>query len=330
MRCASSLSRIFRFGLAAAVALTLASLSPQQAAAQGYPNKPIRIIIPFGPGGFADITLRIVADKLGERLGHRPIIDNRPSGGGIAAAQAVATSPADGYTLIVLTNGTAITPSLFKSLPFDPVKDFVPISSVAFFDVHLLVNNASPIKTVADLVAEAKKRPGALNMGAINPGSTQSLSAELFKATAGLEMTNVPFKTSPDVLTALLRDDIVVGFETYAALKGGIDGKQIRSIASTGPTRSLPDVPTTAEAGLPSYEVYGWNSLFAPAGTPPEVVALLNKEIKEILALPDVQAKMKELGAEPKSSTPAEVAARLAADIKKWAAVIELAKIEKR
>lgn len=323
------MSSILRLAAVTAV-LLLTMLTPQQGAAQGYPNKPIRIVIPFGPGGFADITLRIVADKLGERLGHRPIIDNRPSGGGIAAAQAVATSPADGYTLIVLTNGTAISSSLFKALPFDPVKDFVPISSVAFFDLHLLVKDSSPYKTVADLVADAKKRPGALNIGAINPGSTQSLSAELFKSTAGISATNVPFKTSGEVLAGLLREDIVVGFETYAALKGAIDAKQIRSLASTGPNRTLSDVPTTAQAGMANYEVYGWNSLFAPAGTPPEVVALLNKEIKEILALPDVQEKMKNLGAEAKPSTPAEVAARLQADIKKWAAVIEMAGIEKR
>ena len=307
------------------------SLAANPSAAQpNYPDKPIRFVVPFAPGGLADITMRIVGEKLGDRLGQRVIIDNRPSGGGVAAAQAVATSPADGYTLITLTNGTAISVSLFKSLPFDPVKDFVPISSVAYFDILLLVNNASPIKTIGDLLAAAKNANGTMNIGTINPGSTQNLSAELFKSVAGFNAQIVPFKGSPDVQVALMRNDITVGFESYAALKGGIDDRQIRAIASSGTDRSLPDVPTVKESGVPAYSVVGWNALFAPAGTPPDIVAKLNKEIREIVAMPDVRKRILELGTEPKASTPEEIAARMKEDIVKWRAVIEQAHIEKR
>ncbi len=310
-------------------AMLLAGATADRASAQAdFPNKPIRLIVPFAAGGLADITMRIMGEKLGERLGQRIVIDNRPSGGGIAAAQAVATAPPDGYTLIVFTNGTAISVGLFKALPFDPVKDFVPVSSVAYFDILLLVNGKSPIKTVADLLAQA--RASQINLGAINPGSTQNLSTELFKATAGIDANIIPFKSSPEVQVALVRDDIVVGFESYAALKGAIDDGQIRPIATSGVTRSLPNVPTVLETGALNYEVVGWNAIFAPAGTPADIVAKLNQEIVAVMALPDIRKRILELGTEPKSSTPAEIAARLKDDIVKWGGVIDRAKIEKR
>ncbi|HWM49517.1 MAG TPA: tripartite tricarboxylate transporter substrate binding protein [Xanthobacteraceae bacterium] len=300
------------------------------ATAQTFPDKPIRLIVPFAAGGLADITMRIVGEKLSERLGQRIIIDNRPSGGGIAAAQAVAQSPADGYTLIVLTNGTAISVSLYKALPFDPVKDFVPISSVAYFDLVLLVDGKSPIKNVKDLLATARSMGGKMNIGTINPGSTQNLSAELFKSVAGIDALIVPFRSSPEVQTALLRGDITVGFESYAALKGAIDDGQLRAIATSGTNRSLPNIPTVKESGVPNYEVVGWNAIFAPAGTPADVVAKLNKGINEVVALPEVKQRILDLGTEPRASTPQEILARLQTDIKKWGAVIEQAKIEKR
>ena len=310
----------------AAMVLLGGALTIPAAAQSDFPAKPIRLIVPFAPGGLADITMRIV----GERLGQRIIIDNRPSGGGVAAAQAVAQAPADGYTLIVFTNGTAISVGLFKALPFDPIKDFVPISSVAYFDILLLVNNSSPIKTVQDLLKEAKAHGSAMNIGTINPGSTQNLSGELFKSAAGIAATIVPFRTSGEVQIALVRNDITVGFESYAALKGAIDDKQICAIASSGATRSLPNVPTVQETGALDYEVTGWNAIFAPAGTPKDVVAKLNSEIVAIMAMPDIRKRILDLGTEPKASTPAEIEARLKADIVKWSGVIERAGIEKR
>jgi tripartite-type tricarboxylate transporter receptor subunit TctC len=311
-------------------ALLTATFTTQATAQADFPNKPIRLIVPFAPGGLADITMRIVGEKLGERLGQRIVIDNRPSGGGIAAAQAVAAAPADGYTLIVFTNGTAISVGLFKALPFDPIKDFVPVSSVAYFDILLLVNGNSPIKTVQDLLTAARARGNTMNMGTINPGSTQNLSGELFKSTAGIDAPIVPFRTSGEVQVALVRDDIAIGFESYAALKGAIDDKQIRAIATSGATRSLPDIPTVRETGALDYEVVGWNAIFAPAGTPKEIVAKLNSEIVAIMAMPDIRKRILELGTEPKASTPDEISARLKADIVKWGAVIDKAKIEKR
>jgi tripartite-type tricarboxylate transporter receptor subunit TctC len=319
-------ARLFATTLAAAILL-----SPHSAAAQGnYPDKPIRLVVPFGAGGLADITMRIVGEKLSERLGQRVIIDNRPGGGGVVAGQAVASAPPDGYTLIVFTNGTAISVGLFKSLPYNPVKDFVPISSVADFDLLLLVGANSPIKNVKDLLAAAKAGGGKMNFGTINAGSTQNLSAELFKSTTGINATIVPFRGSPEVQVAVMRGDIAVGFESYAALKGSIDDHQLRPIASSGATRSLPDVPTVRESGVPSYEVTGWNAIFAPAGTPPEIVARLNKEIVAVLAMPDVKKRILDLGTGPHSSTPEEILARMKSDIKKWEAVIEQAHIEKR
>jgi tripartite-type tricarboxylate transporter receptor subunit TctC len=313
-----------------AVAALILVAGPDARAQSDFPNKPIRLIVPFAAGGLADITMRIVGEKLGDRLGQRIVIDNRPSGGGVIAAQAAATSPPDGYTLIVFTNGTAISVGLFKALPFDPVKDFVPVSSVAYFDLLLLVNGNSPIKTVADLLADARSQGQLFNIGTINPGSTQNLSAELFKSTAHIDATIIPFKSSPEVQIALARDDIRVGFESYAALKGVIDDGQIRAIASSGVTRSLPNIPTVRETGALDYDVVGWNAIFAPAGTPPEIVAKLNKEIAAVMDMPDVKKRILDLGTEPKASTPEEIEARLKLDIAKWADVIATAKIEKR
>jgi tripartite-type tricarboxylate transporter receptor subunit TctC len=314
-----------------AIALALAGMTPQKAFAQsGYPNKPIRLIVGFGAGGLADITMRIVAEKLGERLGQRVVIENRPGAGGVVAAQTVASAPPDGYTLIVLSIGTAISVSLIKALPFDPVKDFVPVSSVAFFDLLLLVNASSPLKSLNDLLAQARSRGNTMNFGTINPGSSQNLSAELFKSTAGISTTIVPYRTTPETMVALKRDDVSVVFESYAALKGAIDSGDARAIASTGRERSLPNVPTVRESGLPDYDVLGWNAIFAPAGTPKEIVTLLNRHIVEVVALPEVRQRILDLGTEPRAGTPEELGALLRDDIKKWADVIERAGIEKR
>jgi tripartite-type tricarboxylate transporter receptor subunit TctC len=301
-----------------------------RAFADTFPSKPIRIIIGFGAGGLADITMRILADKLGERLGQRVIVENRPGAGGVVAAQAASSSPADGYTLLVLSIGTAISVSLLKSLAFDPIKDFTPISSVAGFDLLILVKADSPIKTLPDLLAEAKKRGSDMNIGTINPGSSQNLSAELFKTTADIKATIVPYRTTPETLIALTRGDVTMVIESYAALKGAIDGGQARAVASSGPARSLPNVPTAKESGLPDYDVTGWNALFAPAGTPADVVALLNKNINEVLKMPDVRKRIGDLGAQVMGSTPDQLAKLLRDDIAKWGAVIKRAGIERR
>ena len=301
-------------------------------AQDGWPAREIHAVCGFPPGTGADVFVRWYGRKLQDLCGKTVIVENKVGAFGNIATEYVARSKPDGYTLFIAPGSSflAAAPSLFKSLPFDPVKDFVPITSVAYFDILLLVNNASPIKNVGDLLAAAKAGGGKMNIGTINPGSTQNLSAELFKSTAGIEAQIVPFKSSPEVQVALMRDDITVGFESYAALKGGIDDKQIRAIASSGIERSQKDVPTVKESGVAAYSVVGWNALFAPAGTPPDIVAKLNTEITAVLAMPDVRQRILELGTEPKASTPAEIAERMNQDIKNWAAVIEQAKIEKR
>ena len=320
--------------LIACVCITalIAGAVPRQAAAQAapFPNKPIRIVIPFAAGGFADITMRVLAEKLGARLNQRVIIENRPGGGGVVAAQAVTSSPADGYTLFVLAVGTAMSVALFKSLPFDAIKDFAPISTVAQFDMLMLTKASSPIRTLGDLTAAARERGEKMNLATTLPGSSQFMAGALFRSVAKVKITQVPFRTTPDVLLAVMRGDVDVAIESYGALKSAIDGGQVRPIVSTGTHRSLPDVPTAAESGMPQFEMLGWNALFAPAGTPPEVIALLNKEIVEIVALPDMRKRMAELGGEAHGSTPEALAEHLKKDIAKWKMVVEQAGIERQ
>jgi tripartite-type tricarboxylate transporter receptor subunit TctC len=318
--------------LAAACAAAML-LSGMPATAQGkYPDRPVKIILPFGPGGVADITTRLVAEKLGEKLGQRFVVENNAGAGGIAAARAVLQSPADGYTLAVLTNGTAVSVGLFKNLPFDPIKDFAPVSAMGYFDLILVTNASGPYKTLGDFVKAAKEKPGQLNVGTIAAGSSQNLGAELFKSVSGLNFVIVPFKTSGEVLVGLERNDVQMGAEFYAALRGGLDAKKFIPVAVSGTQRGayLPGAPTAKEAGEPKWEVTSWNAIFAPAGTPPDVIATLNKALNEVLADPDVKKKALELGIDARGSTPQEIQARLKDDIAKWSAVIEKAGIEKR
>lgn len=320
-----------RCALAAAFVGSMLQASP--AAAQSkYPDKPVRIILPFGAGGVADITTRLVADKLGEKLGQRFVVENNAGAGGIAAARAVLQAPADGYTLAVFSNGTAVSVGLFKSLPFDPVKDFVPISAMGFFDLIFVTNANGPYKTLGDFIKAAKEKPGQLNVGTIAAGSSQNLGAELFKSVTGLDFVIVPFKTSGEVLVGLERNDIQMGAEFYAALRGGLDAKKFIPVAISGIKRGeyLPDAPTAKEAGVNNFEVTSWNAIFAKEGTPPEIVATLNKALNEVLADPEVRKKALDLGIDARGSSPAEIQARLKDDIVKWGQVIDKAGIEKR
>lgn len=309
------------------LAAAAGSLLPRgRAFAQGFPSQPLRLIVPFGPGGLADISARLVATKLGEKLGQQVLVDNRPGAGGIVAAQATLSAPHDGHTLILFSNGTTIAKTLLK-LPYDPQADFVPLSSMAYFDLNLLVSKDSPFKDLKALLAEGARRP--LNLGSINPGSTQHLSAELFRSTSHIKAVMVPFKTSGEVQVALLRGDIDVGFESYAALRGGIDGGQLRALATTGPARTpwLPQVPTAREMGL-DYEVTGWNAVYAPKGVPQAALDVLGAAMRDVMAQPELRKRLVELGTEPRGSTPAEMAAVFEHDRRKWAQVIQQANIK--
>ena len=259
----------------------------------GYPSKPVRILVPYGPGGVADTTVRLLAQKLNERLGQPFIIENRPGAGGILAAKAGATAAPDGYTLALTGNGTAISKSLFKSLPYDVLRDFNSVSVMAWLDLTIATKADGPLKTVKDIVAAAKKNPGKLNFGTIAPGSTQHLSAVLFMLTGDIKVTMVTFRTTPDLVTALLRGDVDVGFDYLAGLHAQLNDQQLRAVASTGEKRSpsTPNVPTVKESGMPEYVVTSWNAVSVPAGTPDDVVNFLSKEISEALKSPDIQAK---------------------------------------
>jgi tripartite-type tricarboxylate transporter receptor subunit TctC len=317
---------VTRKALIAIAALLLAA--PAQAQAP-YPSKPIRVVIPFGPGGFADITVRLVGQKLAERTGQQVVIENRPSAGGIVAAAAVTSAAPDGYTLFVLSSGIALSKSLLKTMPFDPVTAFTPISTLALFDLLLLAKADSPMRSAADILKTARANPAAFNIGTINPGSTQNVTAELLRSATGVAMTIVPHRNSAEVLTSLLRGDTQIGVESYAALKSAIDGGQIRAVAASGSTRSpmQPNVPTLKESGIDAV-VEGWNSLVAPAGTPADVIAVLNGHIRAIVESADFQKRMLDLGGEPKASTPQELAARLKSDIDMWATVVKKAGLE--
>jgi tripartite-type tricarboxylate transporter receptor subunit TctC len=304
----------------------------QACAAANYPDKAVRIVLPFAAGGVADITARIIAEKLGDKLGQRFYVENQPGAGGIAAARTVISSPPDGHTLALLSNGTAISVSLFKKLPFDPLRDFEPVSSLGFFDFIFCTGAGSEFKTLGEFIAVAKAKPGALNVGTINIGSTQNLSAELFKTAAGIDFTIIPFRATPEAQISLMQGDIALLIDSYSSMKGNLADKKFRALASSGTVRSeaTPEVATLQESGVSDYDVVSWNALFAPAGTPPEIVKTLNSALQGILADTDVKKKLIELGIEAKASTPQEISNRLKLDIEKWHDVIEKAGIQRQ
>jgi tripartite-type tricarboxylate transporter receptor subunit TctC len=314
----------------AAFMLGMALAAPAQA--QTFPSKPIRIIVGFAAGGVADVTARIVAEKLSAQMGQQVLVENRPSAGGIVAAETVAKADADGHTLLLMSNGNAVSASLFKSLPYDTLADFAPVSTLGFFDIAVVVNADSKINSMADLLAYAKANPGKLNIGTINIGSTQHLSAELFKAMAGVDAVTVPFKGSPAVVTALRGNEVQVAFDMLAPIVPQAKAGAVRILAVTSDRRfpGLPDVPTVAESGVTGYQASSWNAIAAPAKTPRAVIDRLNKEIQTALANPEVKDKLQGLGVTARGSTPEQMRQLLASDIDKWRKVIETAKIERQ
>jgi tripartite-type tricarboxylate transporter receptor subunit TctC len=319
----------------AAFSLVLASAGLAAPAVRGqakYPEHPVRVILPFAPGGVADVTARLVAQSLSNKLGQNFFIENMPGAGGITAARAALAGGTDGYTLTLLTNGTSISVPLFDHLPFDPVKEFIPISAIGYFTCDFIANTSSPFQTLDDFLKAAREKPGTLNVGTVTVGSTQNLTAELFKSMAGLDVVIVPFRGSPDVVVALLRNDIQMGIDFYAALKPTLDSEKARGLATSAPQRSpeLPDVPTVQEAGVAGFDVTAWNGLFAPAGTPDAIVQTLNSALHDVLGDPGLQKQALDLGIHANASTPAELEARLRSDIEKWGTVIAHANIPKQ
>ncbi|HXD44501.1 MAG TPA: tripartite tricarboxylate transporter substrate-binding protein [Pseudolabrys sp.] len=317
---------------ALAVAAALLALGFGSGAAQAkWPEKPVRLVLPFGPGGVADVTARILADRLSQKFGQQVVVENMPGPGGINAARAVVGAPPDGYTIGLVTNGTAISVAAFNHLQFDPTQ-FQMISTIGLFDLVFAVKGDAPYKSLKDVVAAAKASPGKFNIGTIAVGGTQNLGAELFKSMADVNMVIVPYKNSPDVVVSVLRGDTQMLVEFPPAIQGQVNDGKLRVLATSAPQRSTlkPDVPTAAESGVPGYEVTSWNGIFAPKGTPKEVVEALNGAIHAALALPDVKAAYAKVGVTAQGSTPNELMARLKSDIVKWTAVIEKAHIPKK
>ena len=326
-----SLRRIVvAIGGVAAVAFGAMSITSAQSA--DYPTKPARIFVPYGPGGVGDLTMRLVADKLSQSLKQQFIVENRPGAGGIVNATAVMRAEPDGYTLIEIGNGSTISMSLFNELPYNVLTDFASISVTGSFEMLLGVPEKSPYKTLKELVDAAQKNPGKINIGAINPGSTQNLSAHLFEQVTGAKYTIITYRTTPDLVTALLRGDVDLGFDFFAGFQSEIGPGRIRIIATSGEQRDplLKDVPTAKESGFPDYVVSSWNGLAAPAKVSPEIVKILNDGVMKALADPDVKAKALNLGIDATGSTPQQMHDRLAADFAKWHGVIEKAGIPKQ
>lgn len=323
-----NLFQTFRWGMLLVIAMSVFAAASQTA----YPHKSIKIVVPFGAGGVADLTARIVGQKLSEQLGQSVVIENKPGAGGVVATDAVAKSAPDGYTLLLMSNATAVSAGLFKTLPFDAERDLWPVSTLGSFDIALVVPQASPFKTLQDFLAYAKTHPGQLNVGSINVGSTQHLTAELFKTAAGVNVQVVPFNGSPAVLTALRGGQIDAAVEILAPLLPQINSQALRALAVTGDKRaaSLPGVPTAKESGVMGLSAASWNALAVPHKTPLDIVQKLNRDIQLVLAMPDVRKRLLDINVEPQPSTVAQASELLSAEIKRWREVIQRAGIPRQ
>ena len=323
----SHATRRFALGsIASAVVLGAGLLGGTSALAQAYPTKPVTIIVPFAAGGTTDILARIIGQALTAELGQSVVVDNRVGAGGNIGGQAAAKATPDGHTLFMGTVGThAINASLYKKMPFDPVKDFAPLTRVANVPNLLVANPAQPYKSVKDLIAYAKANPGKVNFGSSGNGSSIHLSGELFKSLAKVDMQHVPYKGSAPAVTDLMGNQIGIMFDNMPSAIQHVRSGSLVPLAVTTVKRSpeLPNVPTIAEAGVPGYEATSWFGMFAPAGTPAPVLAKLNAAIVKVLAQPDVKKKINEQGAEVYSETPEQFAAFIQAESVKWGKVVK-------
>ena len=322
--------RVFNGGVVAPaqafVFLFSAALSGH-AIGQSFPSKPVRMIVPFAAGGASDITARIVAPKYSELLGQQVVIDNRAGANGIVGSELTAKSPPDGYTILMGTNGThTVNVSLYPKLSYDPVKDFVPITSVVSLTNLLVVHPSLPVRTVKELIALAKARPGQLTFGSGGNGGTPHLSGELFKSMANVNLVHIPYKGGGPSTAALIGGEISMTFNTLLTSINFVKAGRLRPIAVTGLSRSpiLPDVPTISDSGVPGYESSTWYGLLAAAGTPRAIVSRLHTDMVRVLQAPDVKEQLVQQGADPVGNTPEQFAAIIKSDISKWATVIKV------
>jgi tripartite-type tricarboxylate transporter receptor subunit TctC len=312
--------------LLSTLACCAAALAAAPGFAQSFPSKPLKLVVPFPPGGSLDNVGRLLAQKLSETWGQQVIVENRPGAGGNVGADAVAKSPPDGYTVVMGALSThAVNPSLYPKMPYDAVKDFAPISLVAITPNVLIVNAATPVQSVRDMIAYAKANPGKVNFGSGSNGSAGHLAGELFKIETGTDIAHIPYKGGAPALQALLAGDTQFMFDNLANAMAQVKGGKVRAIAVTTAQRSklAPELPTMAESGMPGFDISTWFGLLAPAGTPPEVVAKWNADVVKALNAPDVREKMLAQGAEPSPTTPVEFAAFIARERDKYAKIVK-------
>ena len=314
---------------ACAAATLLAPGGPAGLFAQDYPERPVRFIIPLAAGGSADIVGRLLAQKLGEKFGQQFVVDNRPGAAGIIGAEIVARAPRDGYTLLLAGSSFAIAPSLYRTLPYDPVKDFAAITMPATAPGLLVVHPALPVRTVRDLIGLARAKPGQLNFGSPGNGTSPHFAGALFNMMAGIDMVHVPYKGAAMVMTDLIAGQIQVSFASMPSAIAQVKSGRLRGVAVTGAKRSaaMPELPTVAEAGLPGFESGAWQGVFAPAGTPAAIIGRLNREIVRVVHLPEVVTQLAKDGAEPVGNTPEEFSKWLPGELAKWARVAKAARM---
>ena len=319
-------SRTLAWGSRALAWVSLALLWPALAAAQTYPSKPVRIIVPFGAGGPADVFARIVAQHLTEDLKQSFVIENRPGAGAIIGTDAVAKSAPDGYTLLLMSNTHTTNESLIANKPFQLMRDFVPISPINYSDLLMVAYPGTGVKNLKDFIALAKSKPGELNYASSGPGTPYHMAGELFKAMTGTNIVHVPHKSSGDMRTSVIGGHVQMMFDAITVMAEGVRSGQLVALGTTGKERSsvMPDVPTVAEAGVPGYEATIWLGIMAPKGTPTEIVNKLNGEIIKIMNRPDVKESWAKQGAVPMPMSPADFDKYLRADIEKWAHVVEI------
>ena len=323
-------SRIRRQILGVAAALVgLAGLTAP-VSAQDYPSHPVKIIVPFAAGGPADIYAREVGRRLQEALGQPFVVDDRPGAGSVVGTDAAAKSPADGYTLLLISNAQTVNESLLANKPYALMRDFVPVAPINYSDLVMVVHPSVPAKTLAEFIALAKAQPGKLNYASSGPGTPYHMAGELFKAMAGVDIVHVPYRGSSGARIDLIGGQVQMMFDAVTTMSEHVKAGQVRALATTGRTRStvLPDVPTVAEAGVPGYEATIWLGMMAPKGTPPAIVSRLNAEITRIVSRSDMRSEWAAQGATTMTMTPAEFGKYIADDIVKWERVVRIAGIK--
>ena len=314
---------MLRFVLAA---LAAAFLATGAGAADTYPSRPVKIIVPFAAGGPADVYARVLGSRLEKALGQAFVVEDMPGGGSIVGTAAVAKSQPDGYTLLMMSNTHTVNESLIKEKPFQLMRDFVPVAPVNYSDLVLVVHPSVQAKTLKELIALAKSKPGVLNYASSGPGTPYHMAGELFKAMAGVDIVHVPYKGSSGARTDVLGGQVQMMFDAITTMAPHVEAGKVRALGTTGKVRSsvLPNVPTISEAGVPGYEAVIWLGIMAPKGTPQAIVDRLNAEIRKAVTSADLEAEWKKQGAVPMSMSPEEFDKYLHADIEKWARIVKI------